>query len=154
MVAILLVFAVFASAAGLRLGYWQVVAADELTATIPAAAALPAEEAAVRADITDRDGELLAKLVTYDSLDAHPDIMDPEDHEAIVDTLDTLIGLQPDERAQFLALFADSSSQYEVLRNRLTFEESEAIGTAIEQRLLPGIMLDSPPVTPLPDQGR
>ena len=34
MVAILLVFAVIGTAAGLRLGYWQVVASDELAAQL------------------------------------------------------------------------------------------------------------------------
>ncbi len=43
MVAILLVFAVFATAAGLRLGYWQVVAADELTARPPGVRGLDGE---------------------------------------------------------------------------------------------------------------
>ena len=89
MVAIMLVFAVFATAAGLRLGYWQVVAADELTAEAIEAEQSTAEVAeTVRADIVDRDGVVLAKTASLRPARAHPDIIDPEDQEAIVDTLD------------------------------------------------------------------
>ena len=95
MLAILLVFAVFASATGLRLGYWQVVAADELTAQIPQKSTAAAVERAIRADIVDRNGRLLARTASYDSLDAYPNLIDPDDHEALVDTLDAILGLQP-----------------------------------------------------------
>ncbi len=141
MLAILLVFVVFGSAAGLRLGYWQVVAADELTERYEAQTAWAPPPRAVRGDILDRDGELLARLVSYDSLDAHPDIIDPANHVGIVDTLEVILDLDAAERERYLAALADVEDQHEVLRPRLTFEESEALASAIDAGLLKGIAL-------------
>jgi cell division protein FtsI/penicillin-binding protein 2 len=141
MLAILLVFAVFASATGLRLGYWQVVAADELSAEIPRQSTAAAVERTIRADIVDRAGRLLARTASYDSLDAYPNLIDPDDHATLVDTLDAILGLQAGERERFLAALANRENKYTVLRDSLTYEESEAIAAAIDDELLDGITL-------------
>ncbi len=85
----------------------------------------------VRADIVDRDGELLAKLVTYDQLAVHPAIIDPADHAEIVETLDAIFGLEPAERERYLSVLADTEKEYAILRKRLTFEESDAVQAAM-----------------------
>ena len=140
MVAILLVFALFATAAGLRLGYWQVVAADELTAQVIEDRASTAVSRTVRADIIDRDGVLLAKTASYDRLDAHPDIIRPEDQEAIAETLGLILDLDLDERRGILEKLA-SGAQFVVLRPELALEESAAVEAARDAGLLPGVKL-------------
>ncbi len=151
MVAILLVFAVFGTATGLRLGYWQVVAADELTAQITRPAST-SSEAPVRADIVDRNGALLAMTSSYDELVAYPDLIDADEQVPIIDTLGVLLGLSARERDRYLSLVA-SETQFANLRNRLTFEESEAVGGAIEAGLLPGIALEPKYSRWYPDDG-
>ena len=96
----------------------------------------------VRADIVDRDGELLAKLVTYDQLAVHPAIIDPADHAEIIETLDAIFGLEPAEREGYLSVLADTEKEYAILRKRLTFEESDAVQAARVADLLPGISLE------------
>jgi cell division protein FtsI (penicillin-binding protein 3) len=132
MLAVLLVFAIFATATGVRLGYWQVVAADETLAQKPPSALATATERSVRADIVDRNGTALATTVSYDSLDAHPDIIDPEDVPVIMETLDAVLRLGAAEREEWVAALSDEDSLYVQLRTRLTFGESEAIAAAIE----------------------
>jgi cell division protein FtsI/penicillin-binding protein 2 len=145
MVAVLLVFAIFAGATGVSLAYWQVVAAAELTAKMPRPAPVSATERTVRADIVDREGKLLAKMASFDSLDAHPDLVGPGRAEAVVATLDDILGLGAEERERFLAALSDPRSQHEVLRAELTFEQSKAIANVIDGGTLRGIALTSHP---------
>jgi cell division protein FtsI (penicillin-binding protein 3) len=145
MVAVLLVFAIFAGATGVSLAYWQVVAAAELTAKIPRPDPVSATERTVRADIVDRDGKVLARTTSYDSLDAHPDLVRPDRAEAVVDTLDAVLGLGAEERARFLAALSDPKIQHQVLRARLTFEESKAIAGVLDGGALRGIALTPHP---------
>ena len=153
MVAILLIFAVFGTAAGLRLGYWQVIVADGLTAQVNAVIASTQVEKTVRADIVDRDGVLLAKTASFDRLDAHPDIIDPEDHDVIVDTLGVLLDLNASERATYLEQLADPSDKFEILRSRLTLKESAVVAAAMDEGLLPGIALTPKAVRHYPRPG-
>ncbi len=151
MVAILLVFAVFGTATGLRLGYLQVVAADELTAQINRPPS-GSSSSPVRADIVDRNGALLAMTSSYDELVAYPDLIDADEQAPIVDTLGVLLGLNARERDQYLDLIA-GETRFVNLRNRLTFEESEAVGGAIDAGLLPGISLEPKYSRWYPDDG-
>ncbi|MEA2026041.1 MAG: penicillin-binding protein 2 [Chloroflexota bacterium] len=152
MVAILLVFAVFGMAAGLRLGYWQVIVADGLTAQVKAAKSAQVQKP-VRADIVDRDGVLLAKTASFDRLDAYPDIIDAEDHPDIVDTLGILLDLNASERATYFEQLADASDKFEILRDRLTLKESAAVAAAMDAGLLPGIALTPKAVRHYPRPG-
>jgi len=153
MVAILLIFAVFGTAAGLRLGYWQVIAADGLTAQVNEAIASTRVEKTVRADIVDRDGVLLAKTASFDRLDAHPDTIDPEERDGIVDTLGVLLDLDASERATYLERLADPDDQFEILRSRLTLKESAVVAAAVDDGLLPGIALTPKDVRHYPRPG-
>jgi stage V sporulation protein D (sporulation-specific penicillin-binding protein) len=145
MVAILLVFAIFASATGVGLAYWQVVAASELQAMIYRPSPVSAAESTVRADIVDRAGKTLALTASYDSLEAHPDLVGPDRAEAVVDTLDDVLGLDAGERERFVAALADRKSKHKVLRARLTFEESKAVASVLDGGSLRGIVLTPHP---------
>ncbi len=150
MVAILLVFAVFATATGVRLGYLQVLAADEFTAKIVRPPSTT--QSSVRADIVDRNGALMAITASYDELVAYPDQIDPDEQVPVVDTLDELLELNTRERDRYLRQVA-SEDQFESLRRRLTFEQSKAIGDAIDKGLLPGIALSPKDSRWYPDEG-
>lgn len=152
MVAILLIFAIFGTAAGLRLGYWQVIAADDLTAQVDAVLSSVKVEKTVRADIVDRDGVLLAKTASLDSLDAHPNIIDPADHQDIVDTLGAILDLGVKERATYLDRLA-TDAKWVNLDDRLTLAESAAVAAAMDDELLPGISLTPEDVRNYPRRG-
>lgn len=158
MVAILLVFAVIGSAAGLRLGYWQVVASDELTAQIDEVKARSeaASQKVVRADIVDRDGVVLAKTSSFDKLVAYPDIIDHDDLDPSVELLAALLDLNVGEQLGYretLASGLEDGSQFVTLDTKLSLAESEKIRDAIEDRLLPGYGLEAADVRNYPRKG-
>ncbi len=152
MVAILLVFAVLGTAASARLGYWQVIAAAELApnaiqSMTPVRAALPA-----RADILDRDGVVLAQTASFDSLDAHPSDIEPEDVELILDTLEPILRLDASEREAY-AEKIQSGKLWTNLEARVTHKQSAAIALAQDKGDLPGITLDPKDVRVYPRKG-
>ena len=152
MVAILLVFAVIATAASLRLGYWQVIAADELTAQVIEAVNSTKVEKTVRADIVDRDGVLLAKTSSYDSVVAYPDIIEPEAHQGLVDTLGALLDLNSRERDEYRDKLADGT-RWVRLEPRITLKQGAAVADAIDRNLLPGIALEPQAMRSYPRKG-
>jgi cell division protein FtsI/penicillin-binding protein 2 len=158
MVAILLIFTVVATAAGLRLGYWQVVASDALSAQIEQVKTRNevASQRVVRADIVDRDGIVLAKTSSFDSLVAYPNIIDPEDHELHVELLSALLDLSARERADYLETLAEGyqdGSMYVSLDSELTLEQSDRVLDAIDDKLLPGIGLKPNEIRHYPRKG-
>ena len=158
MVAILLVFAVVAMAAGLRLGYWQVVASDELTAQIDEVKARSEADAqkVVRADIVDRDGVVLAKTSSFDKLVAYPDIIDPDDLDASVELLTALLDLNARKRLEYMETLTaglEEGLQFVTLETKLTLAESEKVRDAMEDKLLPGYGLEAMDVRHYPRKG-
>ena len=140
MVALLVVFAVFGSAAMLRLGYWQVVAAPDLVSRAIDTMAPPPALTLARADIVDRDGVTLAQSASFDRLDANPrDI--PDDRRAgIVATLTEILALTPEEQGTYLAKLS-SGAAWDWLVRRLSPEQSVEIALAKDEGKLPGITL-------------
>ncbi len=158
MVAILLVFAVIGSAAGLRLGYWQVVAAEELSGYIEADKARRAASAqkVIRADIVDRRGTVLARTSSYDKLVAYPDVMDPDDLEPSLDLLATLLDLTAPERRQYTELLSQQiaeGKQFVTLDKQLTTKQSTKVRDALEQKLLPGYGVEAVDARHYPAKG-
>jgi stage V sporulation protein D (sporulation-specific penicillin-binding protein) len=158
MVAILLVFAVIGTAASLRLGYWQVVASDELTAQIDEVKARSeaASQKVVRADIVDRDGVVLAKTSSFDKLVAYPDIIDPDDLDPSVELLAALLDVNEGQRLAYMETLTsglEEGSQFVTLEAKLSLSESEKVRDAIEDQLLPGYGLEAADVRFYPRKG-
>lgn len=147
MLVILLAFSVFATAAGARLGYWQVVASDELTARATASSSKLRTEPMVRGDIVDRGGEMLARMASYDQLVAYPDRIHPDAVDGVAGTLGSILALTASQQSDLaVKLVQDGpNDRYAVLRSRLTAEESEAVKAAAGEGLLPGIGLEPRP---------
>jgi cell division protein FtsI (penicillin-binding protein 3) len=141
MVAILLVFSVLATATGLRLGYWQVIAASELAEDALQSMGSDSVEMPPRADILDRDGVVMAQTASYDVLVAYPSDIEPEEREGIIETLGGILGLDAAEREVYLAKLS-SDAMWASLDGRISHKESAAVVRAVEAKLLPGIGLD------------
>ena len=122
MVLIMLAFAVVAGAASVRLGQWQIVEAGDLTAQYLAAieSARAAANRTIRADIVDRDGVILAKTSSFDQVVAYPDLIDPEDDEALVETLGALLDLKPREREDYRTALAEALRSARTTTNATT----------------------------------
>jgi len=140
MVALLLVFIVFAGAAMVRLGYWQVVAAPDLVAKAIGRMA-PAKVATLaRGEILDRQGVTLAQSATFDRLDAYPKDIPPERRMEVVETLADILDLRATERETYLAKLSTERA-WDWLARRLTTEQSVEIRLARDEGRLPGISL-------------
>jgi cell division protein FtsI/penicillin-binding protein 2 len=141
MVALLLVFVVFGTAAMLRLGYWQVVAAPELVVRAVDTMAPPSEARLARGEIVDRTGVTLAQSASFDRLDAYPKDIPADRREQIVETLADILDLDAGEQQAYLAKLSTDRA-WDWLARRLTPEESVAVTLAQDQDLLPGISLE------------
>ncbi len=141
MVALLVAFTVFGTAAMLRLSYWQVVAAPDLVGRAVGTMAGPTTASPARAEIIDRDGVTLAQSATFDRLDANPKDIAPERRAEIVATLTGILDLAPAEQSTYLAKLA-SGDAWDWLDRRLTPEQSVEVALAKDAGLLPGIVLE------------
>jgi cell division protein FtsI/penicillin-binding protein 2 len=141
MVALLLVFLVFGTAAMLRLGYWQVVAAPDLVERAVDTMAPPPEPKLARGEIVDRAGVTLAQSASFDRLDAYPKDIPAERREEIVETLAGILDLGAAERQTVLAKLSTDRA-WDWLDRRLTADESVAITLAVDEGKLPGISLE------------
>jgi cell division protein FtsI/penicillin-binding protein 2 len=141
MVALLLAFLVFGSAAMLRLGYWQVVAAPDLVIRAVDTMAPPPEPKLARGEIIDRDGVTLAQSASFDRLDAHPKDIPADRREGIVETLAGILDLGAAERQTYLAKLSTDRA-WDWLARRLTPDQSLAVTLAKDAGELPGISLE------------
>jgi cell division protein FtsI/penicillin-binding protein 2 len=158
MVAVMLAFLIVAVAAGIRLGYWQVVASDELTAQVEAVFAQNRAKAqrTVRADIVDREGVILAKTTSFDSVVAYPNTMDPDSTDAVIELLGALLDLPASERrahAETITAEQAQGSRWVRLERQVSKEAGQRVRDAIERGLLPGIDLESVDVRYYPRSG-
>jgi cell division protein FtsI (penicillin-binding protein 3) len=148
MVAVMLVFTIAAVAAGVRLGYWQVVASDELSAQVEAVFEYNRIRAlrTTRAPIVDRDGKILAKTTSFDSVVAYPNIMDPDGIEATAELLGALLDVPAKAREAHSVRLADAhgaGQRWIRLEPRIDGEQTDRVRDAIEEGLLPGIGLEA-----------
>lgn len=158
MVAILVVFAVIGVAASARLGYWQVVASEELSAQIIQVKSVAAKANAprvTRADIIDRKGRVLAKTSSFDKLVAYPDIIDADDLESSVELLTAILDLSNRDRLEYMEILGEGIEEKEkfvTLERALEFEESSEVHDVMRQKLLRGFGLESADIRnyPLP----
>jgi len=152
MMALLLIFVMIGSAAVLRLGYWQVVAAPALAADAITNMTPPKTTEVARAQIVDRDGVVLAQSATFDRLDAHPRDIAPEEREGIVGTLADILDLSVEEQGAYLEKLANGRA-WDWLDRRLTHLQSADIRIAQDDGKLPGISLAPQDVRAYPKRG-
>ena len=156
MVLIMLAFVLVASAATVRLGQWQLVRGPALAAQFDAVIAASSVEEPVRADIVDRKGVVLARTSSFDQLVAHPDLIPPEDEQSLVSALGALLDLDARRRDEFLATIRDGRGggrQYVPLAPRISLEESDKVGDAIDAGALAGIGLEAQAIRRYPRAG-
>jgi cell division protein FtsI/penicillin-binding protein 2 len=141
----------FAFAAVVRLAYWQVAEASWLRERAQGQVQHSALENAVRGDILDRNGRVLATTGFRDTLAAWPDQMYGA-RERTLANLAEILDLDEDER-QALDEQLDREDQYETIRRELTEEQSRAVRAGIADQSLRGLVLLPHPVRIYPNPG-
>lgn len=141
MVALLVAFVIFASAAVVRLAYWQIVQAPVLVAEAAVHLAPPEADLPPRGDIVDRRGVVLAQATTLDRLDAYPKDIPEARRAGIVATLAEDLDLDAEAQERMLAKLS-SEAPWTWLVRELTPQQSIDIQLDIDDDLLPGIHLE------------
>jgi cell division protein FtsI/penicillin-binding protein 2 len=142
----------FALAATIRLAYWQVVRADDLRDRALAQLGQPARLPAVRGDILDRHGAVLATTGYRDTLGAYPDTISEATAGALVDALGEILRLDEAARRD-LAAKLGSHARYAVLEREITEAQSVAVRAGLEDGSLSGLALEPHPVRIYPSPG-
>ncbi|MFN8519086.1 MAG: penicillin-binding protein 2 [Chloroflexota bacterium] len=124
----------------LRLAYWQVVMGPDLAAKAQRQIRQTTSEPALRGDILDRYGNVLATTGFRDTLAAWPDRISDERRPLVVERVTAILGLDETGSETLLAKL-DPESQYAVLDRELTSEQSQAVRAGIADGSLGGLVL-------------
>lgn len=144
---------VFAAVGVLRLAYWQVVMGPDLAARAMGQIQKTADVPAVRGDILDRNGRVLATTAYRDSLGARPDQMDDDDRQVIADGLGTILDLDEAARTQLLEQTLKPDRKYAVISRELTEDQSRLVRELIATRQVRGLELLPHPIRVYPNPG-
>jgi cell division protein FtsI/penicillin-binding protein 2 len=139
-VAILVVMCVFALATVIRLAYWQVAMAPELQARAQEQMTYATTEHAVRGDILDRNGRVLATTGYRDTLAGWPNHILKAQRISTVASLTQILDLD-DEARDALDKKLASTALYAVLQQELTLGESAQVRAGIADGSLQGLTL-------------
>jgi cell division protein FtsI/penicillin-binding protein 2 len=131
----------FALVAVLRLAYWQVAMAPDLSAKAQAQLQQTTTEPAVRGRILDRSGRVLATTGYRDTLATWPDQLGPERRAMIVERLTEILGLDEAATADLTGKL-DPASKYAVLDRELTEDQSQEVRVGIADGSLAGLVLE------------
>ncbi len=151
-VAILGVMCVFAVVAVIRLAYWQVAMASELQARAQGQLQHAEAEHAVRGDILDRNGIVLATTGYRDTLASWPNKITTEQRIQTVEGLAHILDMDRAERAAVDAKMSTRSA-YQPIRRELTEEQSRQIHAGISANTLFGLTLIPHQVRIYPNPG-
>ena len=143
---------IFAAVAALRLAFWQVVMGPDLAARAQAQLQQATTEPAVRGDILDRDGRVLATTGYRDTLAAWPDQIDPDRRPDVVGRLTEILGYD-DAASRALAGELDPTSKYAVIQRELTETQSQEVRAGIADGSLAGLVLEPHAVRIYPNPG-
>ncbi len=138
--AVLGLLVVLAGIGIVRLAYWQVVRGPELAAQAQRQIQRTATEPALRGDILDRYGRVLATTSYRDTLAAWPDRIDDAGRDVVVDRLAGILGLDEAGRARLLDTL-DPKAKYATLVRELTDEQSHLIRAEMAAGSLRGLTL-------------
>lgn len=151
-VILLLVFAAFALAAVARLGYWQVARAGDLQQVALAQLERPMEEQAVRGNILDRNGVVLATTAFRDTLAAYPDQIPVELRRPLVDALAPILQLDVNAGNDLVDRLG-GGGRYLVLNRELNEAQSTAVRETVARASLKGLVLEPHAVRLYPSPG-
>jgi cell division protein FtsI/penicillin-binding protein 2 len=154
-VLLLLVFVLVAGALGVRLGYWQVIRADDLSAKATKQSSMRYAIASDRGSIYDRTGTVvLATSVERDRLAANPKLLTPEQRTQVAAKLVEVLGLEG-EAAATLTARMETDSEYKVLARDLDPAVSDRIRelSAGKDPELRGLLLEPESVRLYPQPG-
>jgi cell division protein FtsI/penicillin-binding protein 2 len=155
LILLLLAFVVFAGSLVVRLGFWQVVEKDRLSAMAVSQSSKTYKIPAERGSIYDRSGTVtLATSVSRDRLAANPKLLTPVRRQQVADRLVTLLGLT-DEPAASLRARMTSERPYVILARDLAPEVSNRIRelSAGDKPELSGLILEPQSVRLYPQPG-
>ena len=109
----------------LRVAYWQVIRGGELSEKARAQQQGSSVITASRGNIYDRNGKVLAESATVNTLICNPrDIEEDGDASVIAARLSPVINM---DQSKIMNLITKTNSQYQVIKKRLTTEETEAV---------------------------
>ncbi len=109
----------------LRVAYWQVIRGGELSEKAKAQQQGSSVITASRGNIYDRNGKVLAESATVNTLICNPqDIEEDGDASVIAARLSPVINM---DQNKIMNLITKTNSQYQVIKKRLTTEETEAV---------------------------
>src|SRR4051812_34802008 len=151
-VVLLVFFAVFGSAAVIRMGYWQVARGAELQQDAMSQLEKPISEPSVRGDIVDRNGVVLATTAYRDTLVAYPNQIAADQRVAETDTLAKILEFDAGERRDLLAKLSQPT-MYAVLDRELSDDQSDAVRAAISAGTMSGLGLETHSVRLYPGTG-
>lgn len=153
-VVLLIFFATFALASVARLGYWQVARGQELQDVALSQLERPIEEQAIRGNIYDRNGVVLATTAFRDTLAAYPNLITENRRQAVVDALTPILKLDHAAATDLLARLGDGS-QYLIVSREITDGQSAAVRKAQADATndLQGLVLEPHAVRLYPNPG-
>ncbi len=109
---------------GVRLAYWQFVRGAELKEKATAQQTRTSTVTANRGTIYDRNGKVLAKSASVDTVVCNPKQIQKDNAERIVaDKLSEILAMESDEILELVT----KDKGYQVIKKRITAEESEQI---------------------------
>ncbi|MET0771821.1 MAG: penicillin-binding protein 2 [Candidatus Limnocylindrales bacterium] len=139
--AVLGVLVILAAVGVLRLAFWQVVMGPELSVRAMGQIQRTADVPAVRGDILDRHGRVLATTGFRDSLNAYPEMIDDTERETIVEGLGEILGLDEAERTHLRRTTLDPKLKYAVIERELTEDQSWQVRSLISSKGLGDLQL-------------
>src|SRR4051794_30515770 len=151
-VILLLFFGAFALAAVARLGYWQIARGAELQTMAISQQTSTIEQQAVRGQILDRNGVVLATTAFRDTLAAYPDQISEGARQGFVDALTPILSLTEPQRVDLLARLA-CECHYLVVNRELSEAQSQGVREAVGKGSLPGVVLEPHPKRLYPNPG-
>lgn len=114
----------------LRIAYWQIIRGGELSEKARAQQQSGSIITASRGNIYDRNGKVLAESATVNTLICNPrDIEEDGDADVIAERLSPVINM---DKNKIMNLITKTNSQYQVIKKRLTTEETEAVKNLLD----------------------
>lgn len=151
-VVLLIFFASLALASVARLGYWQVARGGELQQVAFSQLERPIQEQAVRGNIYDRNGVVLATTSFRDTLAAYPDQISADRRQAVADALAPILQLDRKAVSDLVTRLA-GGGHYLVVNRELTEAQSLAVRDSVAANRLPGLVLEPHPTRLYPNPG-
>jgi cell division protein FtsI/penicillin-binding protein 2 len=127
---LLVAFGVLATAAVARLSYWQVALGSNLRDQAGDQLVQPSQQPAIRGNIYDRNGILLATTAFRESLAVYPNLVASDDQKGLVDLLAPILHLDAAGKAELTANL-NGKAKYLTVARELTTDQSQRLSAAL-----------------------